>query len=256
MLTYKEFRNIFQKAFSEIAPDKEIAEEYNYFFSHPGKYIRPYLVYLGAISGNSNPRMKTVIEIGIIIELIHSYSLIHDDLPCMDNDMFRRNQRTVHIVFGEYRAVLLGDYLLNKAILLAISYDFPRPIMKLIFESADIMLMGQIMDMEKKQGKNYPEIYKKKTGSLFKASLLSGYAMYSRLNEKIKNFAEELGLLFQYTDDMLDITPCNSIREQITDAKLKELIFKLTMKLKMDINKLKLTNQLQLLIDMIYGREA
>ena len=126
MLTYREFRNIFQKAFSEIAPDKEIAEEYNYFFSHPGKYIRPYLVYLGAISGNSNPRMKTVIEIGIIIELIHSYSLIHDDLPCMDNDMFRRNQRTVHIVFGEHRAVLLGDYLLNKGILLVISYDFEK----------------------------------------------------------------------------------------------------------------------------------
>ena len=152
--------------------------------------------------------------------------------------------------------MLLGAYLINIALRLAISFALPCPFMKLIFESADIMLMGQIMDMEKKQGKNYPEIYKKKTGSLFKASLLSGYAMYSRLNEKIKNFAEELGLLFQYTDDMLDITPCNSIREQITDAKLKELIFKLTMKLKMDINKLKLTNQLQLLIDMIYGREA
>ena len=255
MFTYKEFRNIFHKAFSGIAPDKEIAEEYNYFFSHPGKYIRPYLVYLGAISSNPNPKMKTVIDIGIIIELIHSFSLIHDDLPCMDNDMFRRNQRTVHIVFGEHRAVLLGDYLLNKAILLTIAYDIPRPIMKLIFESSDTMLIGQILDMERKQGKNYPEIYKKKTGSLFKASLLSGYAMYSRLNEKIKNFAEELGLLFQYTDDMMDITPCNSIREQISDAKLKELIFKLTMKLKIDITKLKLTNQLQLLIDMIYGRE-
>jgi len=166
---------------------------------------------------------RKVIPTACGIELIHTYSLIHDDLPCMDDDDFRRGKPTNHRVFGEAVAVLTGDALLTLAFELIASnakisgvkeVNVIRTI-KLIGKAAGTrgMVGGQVVDIESEGKRISPAtlkfMHEHKTGALIKASIEAG-AIISGANEKeinaLGNYGKNLGLAFQLTDDVLNVT--------------------------------------------------
>ena len=157
------------------------------------------------------------------IELIHTYSLVHDDLPAMDNDMLRRGKPTTHAVYGEAMGVLAGDALLNYAFETALNaYDEDvdtvrvTEAMRLLARKAGVfgMIGGQVVDVEseKKQLEMTKEkldfIYELKTGALIEASMMIGAVLAGATEEQVEtveNVAKKIGLAFQIQDDILDI---------------------------------------------------
>jgi len=166
-----------------------------------------------------NKSYKDVIPVACAIEMIHTYSLIHDDLPCMDDDDLRRGHPTNHKVFGEAVAVLAGDGLLNEAMSVMFHYcstEKQNGILacKLLADSAgpEGMIGGQIVDIlsegKKISYENLCYMHKKKTGAIIKASILSGAILGNAPDsdlEKLADFGEKLGLAFQIKDDILDV---------------------------------------------------
>jgi len=166
-----------------------------------------------------NIREKSLINICAAVECIHSYSLIHDDLPCMDNDSLRRGKPSTHIKFGEASAVLAGSSLLTLAfeIIADKKYSLNSKIKNEIIKSLAScsghtgIAGGQELDLKfenkKKNLKQIIDMQKKKTGKLFNFCLYSVAAVANKNNKEKKflsNLGEEIGLLFQFADDFLD----------------------------------------------------
>ncbi len=188
----------------------------SYSLKAGGKRLRPVLCMMSAgLFGD----MGQALDLACAIEMIHTYSLIHDDLPCMDNDVLRRGKPTNHVVFGEAQALLAGDGLLNGAfeVMLAVALkekhlDAVRA-MAIIAEAAGIngMIAGQSADLEF-EGKDVDEqvlhyIHERKTAALIKASVASGAALLHASEEDLKalkTYGSCLGLVFQIVDDILD----------------------------------------------------
>lgn len=184
-----------------------------------GKRLRPVLAFAACeiVDGN----VEEVIPFACAIEMIHTYSLIHDDLPAMDNDDYRRGKLTNHKVFGEAIAILAGDALLNTAAEIMLnsilhSQDKLKHIkaMKEILTASGTggMISGQVVDLES-EGKQIDKqtldfMHRHKTGALIRASVRAG-AIIGCANEdqleKLTEFSENLGLAFQIKDDILDI---------------------------------------------------
>lgn len=183
-----------------------------------GKRVRPMLL-LAVLEEFGTPLEKGL-DVACALEYIHTYSLIHDDLPAMDNDDLRRGKPTNHVVFGEATAILAGDALLTEAFhLIATSSDYAAQqkvdLMQLLAESAGALGMvgGQLMDMEA-EGKrveldHLQSIHANKTGALLRFSVVGG-AILADANqaerEALTRYAEALGVLFQIQDDILDVT--------------------------------------------------
>lgn len=182
-----------------------------------GKRIRPVLSLSVCEGLGGNP--EKVLPMACCIELIHTYSLIHDDLPSMDNDDMRRGKPTSHKVFGEANAILAGDALLNYAfecIFNTISknnFD-PKHIIagKIIAKAAGPsgMIGGQVIDIEN-EGKSMSleeliHMHSKKTGALIEAACLVGGIAAERMDkmDEIKEYSHNLGIAFQIVDDILD----------------------------------------------------
>lgn len=183
-----------------------------------GKRLRPILVMAAAdaVGGQGTDFITT----GVALEMIHTYSLIHDDLPAMDNDDTRRGKPTNHKVYGAGMATLAGDALLTMAFEVMLRQEGVDAATKLavvremsIAAGANGMVGGQAIDLES-EGKHIPmELLKKmhmgKTGALFRAALRSG-AILAGADEKqlqaLTEYAEAFGLAFQITDDILDVT--------------------------------------------------
>lgn len=197
-----------------------IHEAMHYALFNGGKRLRPIMVLEGALLAGG--QREDAVSAACAIEMIHSYSLVHDDLPCMDDDDLRRGKPTCHKVFGEANAVLTGDALLTAAFAilsqnaLARGVDLGRTI-KVIAEIAEAagsrgMIGGQVIDLES-EGKDIDfatlkTLHSLKTGELFKASLRSGAilaGMDDRGLQAISNYAQDFGLAFQISDDILDI---------------------------------------------------
>jgi len=186
-----------------------------------GKRIRPILLLAAceAVGGEQS----TALPAACAMEMIHTYSLVHDDLPAMDNDDFRRGNPTNHKVFGEAVAILAGDALLTQAFIL-LSSPFlaasipPERILTVLYEIASAagsrgMVGGQIVDMESewKKDLDLPTvqfIHIHKTGALIKASVKSG-AILGGADERqlmsLIRYGEAIGLAYQISDDILDI---------------------------------------------------
>ena len=195
----------------------KLEESMQYSLDAGGKRIRPVLVLLTLEVLNEN--YKKGLQTALALEMIHTYSLIHDDLPAMDNDDFRRGKLTNHKVYGEWKAILAGDALLTKAFeLIANDKNLEaetkvKVISRLAHDSGNLgMVGGQTLDMD---SENTPielhtleQIHKAKTGALLKFSILSA-ADIANVNDEILNtldcFSEHLGLMFQIKDDLLDI---------------------------------------------------
>jgi len=165
---------------------------------------------------------QDVLPVACAIELIHTYSLIHDDLPVMDNDDMRRGKPTNHKVFGEAVALLAGDALLTKAFHLMASADFREKVepgallnvMDLIATAAGYegMVGGQVVDIQSEGKKVDPSIvefiHTHKTGALIAASVSSGAILVGGEDYQVKaltTYGQNLGLAFQVSDDILDI---------------------------------------------------
>lgn len=215
---YKEAVNKKLDEYLKIQYPEEIWESMRYSVLAGGKRIRPVLTLetCNVLSGS----YEKALPAACAIEMLHCQSLIHDDLPCMDNDDYRRGKLTNHKVFGESTAVLAGDALLSFAPQMIIQHTVCDDSVKLkileeflINAGAEKLIAGQVVDIAS-EGKQISKetldfIHKNKTGALFKLSLRIG-AILGGADEKIltalTEFAEKLGLAFQISDDILDET--------------------------------------------------
>ncbi|WP_300349861.1 polyprenyl synthetase family protein [Clostridium sp.] len=208
-----------EKYFSkEREYNKVLYDSMAYSVNVGGKRVRPILMLLSY--GIYKDDYKKILKASSAIEMIHTYSLIHDDLPCMDNDDLRRGKPTNHKVFGEAIAVLAGDALLNEAmkVLVDFSLEYGRDSLKatkIIMDAAgsDGMIGGQIVDIinEDKEEISLDELnymHLKKTGELIKASIVSGAILAGASDidiKKLEEYGYKLGLAFQIKDDILDV---------------------------------------------------
>ena len=197
----------------------DIYKAVRYSVFNGGKRIRPILCLAAteAVGGDLGP----AIPVACALELIHSYSLIHDDLPAMDDDDFRRGKPTCHKVFGENIAILAGDALLTEAFVLLshvekvrLSAERRLAVIQEIAKAAGIcgMIGGQALDVL--SGKSEPnenmlrEIHRRKTGALIVAAIKSGAIIVNARKDKIQALAEygiNVGLAFQIADDILNV---------------------------------------------------
>jgi geranylgeranyl diphosphate synthase type II len=196
---------------------KVLLDSILYSLQSGGKRFRPNLIFL--LSEALKLDYSRVIPYAAAVECIHTYSLIHDDLPCMDNDYWRRNKPTNHIIFGESTALLAGDALLTEAFQIISHYyqgspDVGLGLVKILSQASGIwgMIGGQIMDIKAKINLASKDetilIHKLKTGALI-SSCTQGVACIasSAHAKKLKEFGELLGFAFQLKDDFLDFDP-------------------------------------------------
>lgn len=203
----------------EDMAQKNIIDAMNYSVEAGGKRLRPVLSV--AVSRLLGGKDEDILPYAAALELIHTYSLIHDDLPCMDDDDLRRGKPTNHKVFGEAMAVLAGDGLLNRAFEVMISASIKADnklnalkTMELIADASSIhgMIGGQVIDMEIENKKVPRELLENmhslKTGAMIRAAVLApayfNGASASKI-EALDGYSKKLGLGFQVKDDILDV---------------------------------------------------
>ncbi len=189
-----------------------LSESMRYSLLAGGKRIRPVLFYAGLDVFGKDYRAES--DLAVALECIHTYSLVHDDLPAMDNDAYRRGKLSNHMVFGEANAILAGDALLSYAfdLMLKASEKDKKHLLasrKLSFAAgAQGMIAGQSADLlwSGKQGgeEELFFIYENKTGRLLTAPLEMAAILGDGNVEKAAEFGGDLGILFQLTDDILD----------------------------------------------------
>lgn len=208
---------------AEEGNQKTIFEAMNYSLLAGGKRIRPMLMEetYRLFGGNSDiikPFMAAM-------EMIHTYSLVHDDLPAMDNDEYRRGKKTTHAVYGEAMGILAGDGLLNYAFetaLTAFDAEQGNPAigkaLQILAKKAGVygMIGGQVVDIESEKmpveqmtRERLDFIYRLKTAALLESSMMIGAVLAGASEEetaKIEQIAQKVGLAFQIQDDVLDVT--------------------------------------------------
>ena len=201
--------------------EKTVLEAVNYSINAGGKRLRPMFLYeTYSMFGGTDE--KAVRPFMMAMEMIHTYSLVHDDLPAMDNDEYRRGRKTTHIVYGEDMGILAGDALLNYAYETAVegALKLKDPAnglkaLQILSRKAGVygMVGGQVVDVEL-TGKPISEeqldfIYRYKTSALLEASLMAGAALAGAAEEEIAQIecvGRLVGLAFQIQDDILDLT--------------------------------------------------
>ena len=196
---------------------EELSQAMEYSVMNGGKRIRPMMMLASAIAIDIDT--QHVIPYAAAIELLHSFSLIHDDLPCMDDDSLRRGQPTTHVKYGEATATLAADSLQSLAFELMAKAEFPESkssqleLISMIANSIGSagMAGGQSLDLDSENKKLDPSsvenIYMLKTGKLLQASIL-GPTYFSALDEEkvlaLKSFSESIGVAFQIQDDLIE----------------------------------------------------
>lgn len=193
---------------------KEITEAMNYSLLAGGKRIRPVLMM--ATCEALGLSEDEVLPFAAALEMIHTYSLIHDDLPSMDNDDLRRGKPTNHVVFGEATAILAGDALLNFAFETALLAPFDaekklKAVSVMGKASGYLgMIGGQVVDLEGEKRRlsadELTKMHAMKTGALIKAATGMGCALAGRDESLLSDYSANLGLAFQLKDDILDET--------------------------------------------------
>ncbi len=197
-------------------PQKTLFESMRYSLLAGGKRLRPIFVFdFCRMCGGD---WKKAAPFAAAVEMIHTYSLIHDDLPCMDNDDYRRGMPTNHKVYGEAMAVLAGDALLTTAFMQLALADFAPDVRIKAVEILSAcagelgMVGGQVLDMQSEDRacteQEVIDIQSRKTGALIRAACMLGVLAGGGSTKQLGNaadFASHLGLAFQIRDDMLDV---------------------------------------------------
>lgn len=203
----------------ETQPPQSIHKAMRHSVFAGGKRLRPVLcIEAGRMIAGTLPRK--IEELGAALEMLHTYSLIHDDLPALDNDDLRRGRPTCHKVFGEALAILAGDALQTQAYEVLARLECPAEARVRIIEeiargtgTLDGMIGGQVVDLEAEHTNPTVEmleyIHRAKTAALITASLVSG-GLYAGAKDgevkKLRAFGQSIGLAFQIVDDVLDVT--------------------------------------------------
>jgi geranylgeranyl pyrophosphate synthase len=206
----------------ELIPprDETIFEAARYSLLSPGKRLRPLLTLATAATFNIDPLLA--LDPACALEMIHAYSLIHDDLPCMDDDDLRRGKPTLHKVYGEALALLAGDYLLTFAFQVLssapnLTSDQKLHLIKTLSTRAGApgMIGGQVIDIES-QGQEIDEstlleMHSGKTAALIITALEFGAIIAQTPNPLLESIGFDLGLAYQLQDDLLDATSSTAI---------------------------------------------
>ncbi len=205
-----------QSCFLEEVPQRQLYESIRYSLLAGGKRLRPVLTQ--AFCELCGGQAQDALPFGAAVEMIHTYSLIHDDLPSMDNDDFRRGKPTNHKIYGEALAILAGDGLLTHAFHRLTMANLPvdRVIQAVSVLSAcageDGMVGGQVLDMAAEERECTPEevyaIQSRKTGALISAACQLGVIAAGGSEDQLQAatiYADSLGLAFQIQDDILDV---------------------------------------------------
>ncbi len=209
-IKYELFRASFERALGEFCSKfryrpHTLSESMQYSLLAGGKRIRPVLFY--SVLDAAGYDFMAESDYAIAIECIHTYSLIHDDLPAMDNDDYRRGKPSNHKVFGEANAILAGDALLTLAfeLLLGRSDETHLAAARVLAHAAGAhgMVAGQVADLSP-EGEDLQFIHEHKTARLISAPLEMAAILTGRDREPFAAFGHALGLLFQVTDDLLD----------------------------------------------------
>ncbi|NLO34798.1 MAG: polyprenyl synthetase family protein [Clostridiaceae bacterium] len=223
------YQNRIERALPDLAGDLEpltggqVVTAARYSLLAGGKRIRPVLLLAVADMlqpDQDEPLSGRLIRFACALEMIHTYSLIHDDLPCMDDDDLRRGRPTCHKVYGEAMAVLAGDHLLNRAyevMLAAIEPGRPETLLAAQRVSAAAgrsgMIGGQVLDLQAEKTRLSPDalerLHEMKTGALLAVPVEAAAVLCQAgqaVTEHLAAFGRHLGLAFQIRDDMLDLT--------------------------------------------------
>ncbi|MBM3677344.1 MAG: polyprenyl synthetase family protein [Actinobacteria bacterium] len=202
----EELRGLVEEFIASLELTPELGgqqESMRYALAGGGKRVRPVICL--AVAEAAGARPAEALPAAVAIELIHTFSLVHDDLPCMDDDNERRGRPSAHVAFDEGVALLAGDALAAEAMLLALRYDTPE-VARELARATQGMIGGQYLDITGGGG-DLAELHRLKTGRLFAASV--GLALWlagvpEAGQGSWRAFGEELGLLFQVVDDVLD----------------------------------------------------
>jgi geranylgeranyl diphosphate synthase type II len=201
-----ELRRLVDDYLSELPLATELGrleDALRYALESGGKRIRPSLTL--AVAEAAGGAVDAALPAAAAIELVHTFSLVHDDLPALDDDDVRRGRPSAHVAFGEATAILAGDALLSEAFRIALSYESPRAARELATATLG-MLGGQHRDISSDDG-DLAELHRLKTGRLFAAAVglgLEAAGVPEALQGAWRAWSEELGLLFQVVDDILD----------------------------------------------------
>ncbi len=200
---------------SQIA-DSNVKDAMRYALEAGGKRLRPYLVFAMTCQNQND---LNVMNLAYALEMVHTYSLVHDDLPAMDNDDYRRGQLTTHKRFDEATAILAGDALLTQAFQiitkLNLKSDDIVSAVNILSEAsgANGMILGQVLDIQNdtNQANQISDLYKLyafKTGCLFSAALRLGNLLNSKREDEsqLDQIGKKLGIVFQIQDDYLERT--------------------------------------------------
>ena len=209
----------------ETGHQKTVLAAMNYAVKAGGKRLRPMMLRLCYEMFAKEPQEALVRPFMAAMEMIHTYSLVHDDLPAMDNDALRRGLPTVHVKFGEDMAILAGDALLNFAFETACQGFAVKPgdanvekAFAVLAKKAGVygMVGGQVVDVESEKSddcsitrEKLDFIYRLKTGALIESSMMIGAILAGASSDevsRVEQIAAKLGLAFQIQDDVLDVT--------------------------------------------------
>ena len=250
-----------------IKTPNKLREAMRYSVLVGGKRLRPSLTYITSELGPKQIKSETVDVVAASVELIHCYSLIHDDLPSMDDDSLRRGNPTCHVAFGEDIAILAGDALqtLSTDIIVRcpdLSDNEKVNILKQISSACGWsgMVEGQLIDISNDRSlkeEDLDNMHKKKTGELIKASLVVG-CILSGINKDqikiIKDYGEKIGLAFQIIDDLIDLREDSNTtgKEGFSDMKNGRITYPYLLGSKLSLKKAqKLTEEAKELLETL-----
>ena len=199
---------------SYLNSNNQIQEAIKFALSAPGKRVRPTLIYL--VGDLYNVALEDLDSLALAAEIIHTYSLVHDDLPCMDDDDLRRGQPTLHKKYSEATAVLAGDAMQSLAIQIILddhklSNELKVSIVKLLMEKIGYegMILGQALDISfEQESVNKDEIIQMnylKTGLLIEFCILAPLMVAKQSKKQWTEIARNIGIAFQLIDDLLDL---------------------------------------------------
>ncbi len=213
----EQINTLLNETVGDSSLNTNLEESMRYSLNAGGKRIRPLLVLLtlNVLNEDYNKGLQTALA----LEMIHTYSLVHDDLPAMDNDDYRRGKLTNHKVYGDWKAILAGDALLTKAFEVVANDQLLKPevkvkvISRLAHDSGHLgMVGGQTLDMDSEDSSvdltTLEQIHRAKTGALLQFAILSAAdiaEMDENISKALEKFSDNLGLMFQIKDDLLDI---------------------------------------------------
>lgn len=217
-----------QRYIEEHVQEEQLRESMIYSIRAGGKRIRPLLLFVTMASFQKKVDFGAI-QVASALEMIHTYSLIHDDLPAMDDDDLRRGQPTNHKVFGEALAILAGDSLLTMAFQLLsqsqLANDKKLLLIQLLAETSGSsgMVAGQVADIlgegQKLSVEELVAIHRRKTGELIRFAILAGGILADQSQQTIEDLAQlanHLGLAFQIRDDILDVISDASVLGKAT----------------------------------------